>query len=140
MRGDVDIPSTEAYEGFAQHENGIGMVRAFYDEMEALEGGDGETPPIVTGGVANDPVGTRRVLPGEKARRERTRTATQGPVAVLTGTYGEMALRPVLDRLERMAHRRLRLLTVPQRLLRRQHRCRRADDRQGRDSHDRSRY
>ena len=112
LRGEVDIPATGAYEGFAQHENGIGMVRAFYDELEALEGGNGEAPPIVTGEWRTIPS-----APGEFYRASKHAGddphGNIGPVAVLTGTYGEMALRPVLDRLGRMAERPLRLLTVP---------------------------
>ena len=29
------IPRLEEYEDYSQHENGIGMVRAFYDELTA---------------------------------------------------------------------------------------------------------
>ncbi|MGI9528769.1 MAG: DUF512 domain-containing protein, partial [Acidimicrobiia bacterium] len=45
----VEVPPTTHYDAFAQHENGIGMVRAFYDELDRLESGSGSTSPIVTG-------------------------------------------------------------------------------------------
>ncbi|MBT8212939.1 MAG: DUF512 domain-containing protein, partial [Acidimicrobiia bacterium] len=32
----MDFPATERYEDFTQHENGIGMARAFYDELDRL--------------------------------------------------------------------------------------------------------
>ena len=112
LRGGVQIPPSDAYEGFAQHENGIGMVRAFYDELGALEAGDGEAPPVVTG--------EWRTIPSAPAEFYRARKHSDddphgehGPVAVLTGSYGEMALRPVLQRLERLAERQLRVVTVP---------------------------
>jgi putative radical SAM enzyme (TIGR03279 family) len=112
LRGDVEVPSSDAYEGFAQHENGIGIVRAFYDELEALEAGDREAPPVVTG--------EWRTIPSAPAEFYRTRKhpgsdplGERGPVAILTGTYGEAALAPVLDRLADLAERPLRLVPVP---------------------------
>ena len=111
LRGGVPIPASDAYEGFAQHENGIGMVRAFYDELAALEAGDLEAPPVVSG--------EWRTIPSAPAEFYRARKHSiedphgeDGPVAILTGRYGEMALRPVLGNLEQLAGRPLRLLTV----------------------------
>jgi len=111
LLGGVPIPESRDYEGFAQHENGIGMVRAFYDELEALEAGDAQDAPVVTG--------EWRVIPSAPAEFYRALRHSgddphgePGPVAVLTGRYGELALRPVLHNLERLAGRRLRLLTV----------------------------
>ena len=43
------FPDESAYEGFAQHENGIGMARAFYDELDRLERGTPLVAPEVTG-------------------------------------------------------------------------------------------
>ncbi len=111
MRGEVPVPESDAYEGFAQHENGIGMVRAFYDELAALDAGDPEAPPVVSG--------EWRTIPSAPDEFYRARKHSgndphgeAGPVAILTGRYGEMALRPVLGDLERLAGRPLRLLTV----------------------------
>ena len=111
LRAGLPIPPSEAYEGFPQHENGIGMVRAFYDELAALETGDDEAPPIVTGEWRTIPS-----APAEFYRAHRHEgddpQGEKGPVAVLTGRYGALALRPVLGGLERLAGRPLRLLTV----------------------------
>jgi putative radical SAM enzyme (TIGR03279 family) len=111
MRGEVPVPESDAYEGFAQHENGIGMVRAFYDELAALDAGNPEAPPVVSG--------EWRTIPSAPDEFYRARKHSgndphgeAGPVAILTGRYGEMALRPVLGDLERLAGRPLRLLTV----------------------------
>jgi putative radical SAM enzyme (TIGR03279 family) len=111
LRGGVDIPMSDSYEDFAQHENGIGIVRAFYDELEALEVGDREAPPVVTGEwrtVPSAPAEFYRALkhPGVDPHGE------EGPVAILTGSYGEAALAPVLARLAELAERPLRLVPV----------------------------
>ena len=112
LRAGMEIPPSEAYEGFAQHENGIGMVRAFYDELAAIEAGDDETPPVVSG--------EWRTIPSAPAEFYRARrhsgsdpAGELGPVAILTGPYGEMALRPVLGSLEALSRRPLRLMRVP---------------------------
>jgi putative radical SAM enzyme (TIGR03279 family) len=111
LRAGEPIPESAAYEGFAQHENGIGMVRAFYDELEALESGDPEAPPVVSGEWRTIPS-----APAEYYRALKHRShdphGEPGPVAILTGNYGEMALRPVLGDVERLAGRALRLVTV----------------------------
>ena len=53
-----EVPESKHYEAFAQHENGIGMVRAFYDELDRLERGN----------AAPEPNGVR---PGNRERRDR---------------------------------------------------------------------
>jgi putative radical SAM enzyme (TIGR03279 family) len=105
------IPESAAYEGFAQHENGIGMVRAFYDELEALESGDPEAPPVVSGEWRTIPSAPAEYYRALK-HSSRDPHGEPGPVAILTGNYGEMALRPVLGDVERLAGRALRLVTV----------------------------
>ena len=107
------VPPSVAYEGFPQHENGIGMVRAFYDEVERLEVGEGAGAPVVTGEWRTIPA-----APAEGYRAPRRAGeppgggVDEGPAVLVTGEYGAMALAPVLDRLERLAERPLRLLTV----------------------------
>lgn len=107
-----DVPRSDVYEGFAQHENGIGMIRAFYDELERLEHGSASTMPIVTGEWRSMPA-----APAEGYRAPRHSSgdpdAEAGPLVVLTGAYGRAVLGPVRSRLERLAGRAIRLLEVP---------------------------
>lgn len=105
------FPPAEAYEGFAMHEDGVGMARTF--ESEFL-------------GQRIEPTGTRAGFfawvdgaPAEGYRAPRSdpaqpaarptpvtlsprppRSASQ-PVAVLTGTYGARVLRPLVEGLDR---------------------------------------
>jgi putative radical SAM enzyme (TIGR03279 family) len=105
------VPETEVYEDFAQHENGIGMIRAFYDELDLLERGSDPALP--------DRTGEWRTLPAapaegyRAARRTTSPPANAGPAVVITGEYGARVLEPVRERLERLAGRRLRVLSVP---------------------------
>ncbi|MEA3502758.1 MAG: DUF512 domain-containing protein [Actinomycetota bacterium] len=109
-----DIPPRLAYEDFPQHENGIGMVRTLTDEIMALSTG-GEVPsPLVTG--------EWRVIPsapdeGYRAPRHTGSDpgADEGPVGILTGTYGAAALGPLLPQLEHLSGRSLRLVEVENR-------------------------
>jgi len=102
-----DFPEASAYDGFPQHENGIGMVRA----MQRDYFGEGD----VKGGVRHGffasvdgapPLGYRAPRsasgPDDGATDER-------PVVVVTGTYGAEVLAPLLE-----AHPRrdVRLLSV----------------------------
>jgi len=106
-----DVPNAEAYEGYQQHENGIGMIRAFYDEIDRLENGSTSTAPIVTGEWRSVPAATAQ---GYRAPRHETPNphANAGPLVVLTGAYGRAVLEPVVDRLERLAGRTIRILEV----------------------------
>jgi len=90
------FPAADAYEGFPQHENGIGMARAFQMELAGeveAESGIGVQPGFfawVDG------------APGEGYRAPRTdglvslRPRKDAPVAVLTGEYGAAVLAPLL--------------------------------------------
>ena len=108
----IDVPPTSVYEGFEQHENGIGMIRAFYDELDRLENGSSSSAPIVTGEWRSMPA-----APAEGYRAERhpshDPSAESGPLVVLTGAYGKSILEPVRTRLEGLANRKIRLLEVP---------------------------
>ncbi len=107
-----DVPYADAYDGFAQHENGIGMIRAFYDEIERIEHGSSSTAPIVTGEWRSMPAAPAE---GYRAVRHEAQDphAESGPLVVLTGTYGSAVLEPVRNRLEHLADRKIRLLEVP---------------------------
>jgi len=108
------IPEREAYEDFPQHENGIGMIRTFTDEIEALSGGGDAGIPVMTGEWRTIPS-----APGEGYRAPRHTgpdpSAGAGPVGVLTGTYGAAALEPLVPRLERLSGRSLHILAVENR-------------------------
>ncbi|MGH9080129.1 MAG: DUF512 domain-containing protein [Acidimicrobiales bacterium] len=96
------FPAPATYEGFPQHENGIGMARAF----EAAFGGDTDAAlgarPGFFAAVDGAPAS------GYRAPRTATRIGsaapTRGdsaPVAVLTGEYGARVVGPMIDSLRR---------------------------------------
>ena len=109
-----DVPPRDEYEDFPQHENGIGMVRTFTDEITALSAGEAASSPLVTGEWRTIPS-----APGEGYRAQRHTgsdpAAADGPVGILTGTYGAAALEPLLPHLERLSGRSLRLIEVENR-------------------------
>jgi NifB/MoaA-like Fe-S oxidoreductase len=98
------FPPAATYEGFPQHENGLGMARAF----EAAFGGDehaalGVRPGFfaaVDGAPAAGYRAPRRAAagPGDPGAGERDPGA---PVAVLTGEYGARVLAPLVASLGR---------------------------------------
>jgi putative radical SAM enzyme (TIGR03279 family) len=108
----LDVPSTSSYEGFEQHENGIGMIRALYDELDRLEHGSASSAPIVTGEWRSMPAAPAE---GYRATRHESEDphAESGPLVVLTGAYGHRILSPIRTRLENLAGREIRLLEVP---------------------------
>ncbi len=93
------IPAAGDYEGYPQHENGIGMARAFTDAFNR---------PVAGGhGAATDPGGVRHgffaavdAAPAEGYRAPRLPTVATGsdlrPVTVVTGAYGAEVLAPLL--------------------------------------------
>jgi len=94
------FPAAHTYEGFPQHENGLGMARAF----EAAFGGDEHAALGVRPGFFAAVDGA----PASGYRAERSGTwasadgATAGaPIAILTGEYGARVLAPLVDSLGR---------------------------------------
>ncbi len=96
------FPPAHTYEGFPQHENGLGMARAF----EAAFGGDERAALGVRSGffaaVDGAPASgyrSRRVdgdpTPGDRDGDGDT------PIAVVTGEYGALVLGPLIDSLGR---------------------------------------
>jgi putative radical SAM enzyme (TIGR03279 family) len=88
------FPALDAYEGLPQEENGIGVARAF----EAGFAGRETTARPVRGGFfasvdGAPPHGYRAPRHASSATRAGAETTT-----VLTGRYGAMVLRPLLDR------------------------------------------
>jgi len=91
-----DVPAAASYDGFPQHENGIGMVAAF---ARAFESGRAVAPTghggffqSVDGAPAE---GYRATRATPVALRARTPRGTR-PVTVVTGEYGGEVLRPLL--------------------------------------------
>jgi putative radical SAM enzyme (TIGR03279 family) len=124
------FPAAEEYEGFPQHENGVGMARTFLAEVEAaLAGGR-----ALVGAATGSRGGFFQWVDGAPAdgyrspRREGAvglslaggdgDATSAGPaeVALLTGEYGARVLEPVLPALAEAAGRPVRALPVPNRI------------------------
>jgi len=88
------FPAADAYDGFPQHENGIGMARAFAEDFLSGTTGSGGGH----GGFFQSVDG----LPATDYRAERapaTRRPVRGaarPITILTGEYGALVLAPLL--------------------------------------------
>ncbi len=101
------FPAAATYEGFPQHENGLGMARAF----EAAFGGDehaalGVRPGFfaaVDGAPASGYRAPRSIKGDGSLSPDDSGTAVDGPrpVAILTGEYGARVLEPLIDSLGR---------------------------------------
>jgi putative radical SAM enzyme (TIGR03279 family) len=117
------FPALEEYEEMSQHENGIGMARVFEAAVhDALNGAAMTATGTRSGFFAwvdgAPPTGYRapRQTGGGLAVLD-TRNATvigagPAPITVLTGTYGEEVLAPLLPALTERAGTRVRLLPV----------------------------
>jgi putative radical SAM enzyme (TIGR03279 family) len=133
------FPPAEAYEGFAMHEDGIGMARTFEAEFHGavdevtrphagffawVDGAPAEgyrAPRTTTGGCGtSEPIGpgvpsggtSGPIGPGVPVRLGRRRPAPDAPVGVLTGPYGAQVLAPLLGGIDRDD---VRLVEVPNR-------------------------
>jgi putative radical SAM enzyme (TIGR03279 family) len=114
-----DFPETEHYEGFPQHENGIGMARAFGDEVRAALAGSearGRGPRSgffawVDGAPAE---GYRAPRSGSRVPRVLDANAGRS-ITIITGEMGAPVLAPLLDELTEHARVPVRLLPVANR-------------------------
>ena len=135
------FPAASEYEGFPQHENGIGMARTFYAEVEAALAGR-EAVPVAAGRGGffqwvdgapaegyrsprrDDAVGVSLVAASEepaficdgRVSKMNAGSSRPGEVALLTGEYGARVLAAVLPALAEAAGRPVRALPVPNRL------------------------
>jgi putative radical SAM enzyme (TIGR03279 family) len=107
------VPPSEDYETFDQHENGIGMVRAFLDELAEIEAGRVSAFPAMTGAWNQIPAAPAEGYREARPERVGTGSASDGPVVLVTGEYGADMFEDLLPRLERLAERSLRVLAVP---------------------------
>jgi NifB/MoaA-like Fe-S oxidoreductase len=96
-----EFPAARAYDEFPQHENGIGMARAFVDSFaKPAAGGPGGVRHGFFASVDAAPAeGYRapRLLPTEAIPSPIPAGPDRRPVTVLTGTYGARVLAPLLD-------------------------------------------
>ncbi len=96
------FPEAEVYEGFTQHENGVGMAAAFRLEWE----GRVATPLGPRDGffqAVDSPVGYS--TPGRRGQGMAIRPSRRAPACVVTGGYGAEVLAPLVGD-------RARVLTV----------------------------
>jgi putative radical SAM enzyme (TIGR03279 family) len=111
------FPEAADYEGFPQHENGIGMARAFESDVRAALAGvrtTGMGPRAgffawVDGAPAD---GYRAPRESNPERRSRAGNATNAGIAIVTGQYGEQVLSPLLPLLRAAAAAPVRLVPV----------------------------
>jgi putative radical SAM enzyme (TIGR03279 family) len=107
LMADRPFPAAHTYEGFPQHENGLGMARAF----EAAFGGDEDAALGVRPGffawVDGAPAAGYR---GRRADPSTPAPDGDAPIAVLTGEYGARVLAPLVASLGRTD---IRLVPVP---------------------------
>jgi len=108
LLAEMAFPEAAAYEGFPQHENGVGMVRSFEQAFE--EGHDHARPLSPNGRSIPGRSGFFAWVegaPAEGYRAPRTvgvslragpREEKGARITLLTGSYGEMVLRPLLER------------------------------------------
>ncbi len=114
------FPAPNEYEGFPQHENGIGMVRAFESDVHAALRGEQATGMGPRAGffawVDGAPAhGYRAPRAADDRATGTPDRATAGSVAIVTGEYGERVLTPLLPVLREAARMPVRLLAVPNR-------------------------
>jgi putative radical SAM enzyme (TIGR03279 family) len=111
------FPDTGEYEGFPQHENGIGMARAFEADVRAALDGQPAAGFAPRAGffawVDGAPADGYRA-PRVDAPSGPTRPAgkSRAPVAIVTGQYGEQVLTPLLPMLQAAAAAPVRLIPV----------------------------
>ncbi len=88
-----DLPVAAHYEGYPQHENGIGMARAFTESFA-------RPTAAGPGGVRHGFFASVDAAPAAGYRAPRVETTPSGndvrPVIVLTGAYGARVLEPLL--------------------------------------------
>ncbi len=120
LLSDLPFPSAETYEGFAMHEDGIGMARTFEQEFHGLS--DNAVTPAagffswVDGApaegyraarLASEPCGQNddtSTLPSASAGSVQAvslRPSRNRPVGILTSAYGAQVLEPLVSSLDR---------------------------------------
>ena len=95
----VDFPAAETYDGFPQHENGIGIARTFEAEFHgATDVATGVRPGFFAWVEGAPAAGYRAPRAAGSVTLLPTKAA---PIAILTGEYGAQVIRPLVDSLGR---------------------------------------
>ena len=110
------FPDSGAYDGFAQHENGVGLARTFLAEIERALTGDDRTGHGPRSGFfawvdGAPPTGYR----AERATQPSVARDGSAPVGIVTGEYGAQVLAPLVPTLSRRAGVPVRLVPVANR-------------------------
>ena len=93
-----DFPPLDAYDGFPQHENGIGMARAFEAAFQGDAGAAHGVRPGFFAWVEGAPAaGYRAPRSPSTPRTPRAEGPEARPTTVLTGAYGARVLGPLLE-------------------------------------------
>ncbi|MEX0666053.1 MAG: DUF512 domain-containing protein [Acidimicrobiia bacterium] len=107
------FPEGEEYDGYPQHENGIGMARTFAAQVASALAGDAAAPgPHRTGffdWVDGAPSWGYRAPRGLAVRDARDEVR---PITIVTGEYGASVLEPMLDALRGASDASIHLLPV----------------------------
>jgi NifB/MoaA-like Fe-S oxidoreductase len=105
LLADRPFPDADTYEGFAMHEDGIGMARAFEAELlgrtDQAIGVQSGFFQSVDGAPAEGYRARRESFRGTRRRENLTAGPTERNTAVLTGEYGARVLAPLLAQLGR---------------------------------------
>jgi putative radical SAM enzyme (TIGR03279 family) len=122
LLADRPFPASDQYDGFPQHENGIGMATTFAAEVRAAIAGD---PVSATGtragffawvdGAPADGYRAPRDAPMRISMPHtdiQIRTSARRPVTILTGEYGARVLEPLTPVLADVAGAPVRVLPV----------------------------
>lgn len=101
LLADHPFPLADAYEGFAMHEDGVGMARAFEEEF----GGRSDNPIGVQPGFFNwvdsAPASDYRSERAPLRIRVKSSRADERPVGILTSEYGSRVIGPLVNGLGR---------------------------------------
>ncbi len=113
------FPAYDTYEGFVQHENGVGMARTLEAEVHAAIAGAGVRGTRPRTGffawVDGAPAEGYRAPRTTDAEVASTGTPSRRPVTILTGALGARVLEPLLTDLRAHAQVDVDLLPVPNR-------------------------
>ena len=112
------FPEAEAYEGFPQHENGIGIARsfeaAFLGDASRAHGARAGFFAWVDGAPAAGYRAPRSASGGSGgADAGGGELCGERPVAILTGEYGAAVIEPLLGRLAGLGRTEVRVVAVP---------------------------